>query len=178
MPNHLAIARQFAISDNFYVDADVSADGHRWLVNTYPNEWCETSTSASYGGNRNFREDSKSPGVFAMNGAAGAIYPEDYNEAGSMWDHLERHNVDFYNFGFSIMFEPALYKAEYKYTGIRQYINYPIPQPLFERTSKTYPTYNMAIPDQFRIDQFTKEFDEKWIMARHYARIYYCNYPK
>jgi len=163
MPNHLALANQFAISDNFYVDADVSADGHRWLVNTYPNEWCETATAASYGGNRNFRENSKAPGVFAMNGAAGAIYPEDYNEAGSMWDHLERHNIDFYNFGFSIMFEPALYKSEYKYSGIHQYINYPMPQPLYERTSKMYPTYNMAIPDQFRMDQFTKEFDQKWI---------------
>jgi len=163
MPNHLAIINDFAMADNFYVDADVSADGHRWLVNTYPNEWVETATAASYGGNRSFRLDSKAPGVFAMNGAAGAIYPEDYNEAGSMWDHLERHNVGFYNFGFSIMFEPALYKAEYKYTGIRQYINYPMPQPLFKRTSKMYPTYNMAIPDQFRIDQFIKEFDEKWV---------------
>ncbi|MCK4993334.1 MAG: hypothetical protein KAS29_22710, partial [Bacteroidales bacterium] len=127
-----------------------------------PNEWCETSTAASYGGNRNFKIDSKAPGVFAMNGAAGAIYPEDYNEAGSMWDHLERHKVDFYNFGFSIMFEPALYKAEYKYSGIQQYINYPMPQPLFDRTSRMYPTYNMAIPDQFRIDQFIKEFESKW----------------
>jgi len=163
MPNHLALATQFAFSDNFYVDSDVSADGHRWLVNTYPNEWCETSTAASYGGNRNFREDSKAPGVFGFTGAAGAIYPEDYNEAGSMWDHLERNKVSFYNFGFSIMFEPAIYTSEYKYSGILQYVNYPIPQPLFERTSKMYPTYNMAIPDQFRIDQFIKEFDKKWI---------------
>jgi DNA-binding beta-propeller fold protein YncE len=165
MPNHLSIAGNFAISDNFYVDSDVSADGHRWLVNTYPNEWCETSTAASYGGNRDYRENSKAPGVYAMNGAAGAIYPEDYNESGSMWDHLERNKVDFYNFGFSIMFEPALYKAEFKYTGIRQYINYPMPQPLFGRTSKTYPTYNTAIPDQFRIDQFIKEFNSKWVNA-------------
>jgi DNA-binding beta-propeller fold protein YncE len=166
MPNHLALARQFGISDNFYVDSDVSADGHRWLVNTYPNEWCETCTAASYGGNRSFKEDSKAPGVFAMNGAAGAIYPEDYNEAGSMWDHLERHHVDYYNFGFSIMFEPALYKAAYKYSGIRQFINYPMPQPLFERTSKIYPTYNMAIPDQFRIDQFIREYDDRWINSQ------------
>ncbi len=179
MPNHLALARQFAISDNFYVDSDVSADGHRWLVNTYPNEWCETSTAASYGGNRNFRPDSKAPGVFAMNGAAGAIYPEDYNEAGSMWDHLERHQIDFYNFGFSVMFEPALYKQEYKYTGIQQYVNYPMPQPLFERSSKTYPTYNLAIPDQFRIDQFIKEFDLKWINGQDSnAGIYYCHHSK
>lgn len=166
MPNHLELARQFGLSDNFYVDSDVSADGHRWLTNTYPNEWCETATAASYGGNRSFKKDSKSPGIFAMNGAAGAIYPEDYNEAGSMWDHLDRHNVDFYNFGFSIMFEPALYKSEYKYTGIKQFVNYPMPKPLFERTSKMYPTYNTAIPDQFRIDQFIKEFDKKWITGK------------
>jgi hypothetical protein len=166
MPNHLAIARQFSLSDNFYVDADVSADGHRWLTNTYPNEWCETATAASYGGNRSFKEDSKAPGVFAMNGAAGAIYPEDYNEAGSMWDHLARQNVEFYNFGFSIMFEPALYKSEFKYTGIQQFVNFPMPEPLFERTSKMYPTYNTAIPDQFRIDQFIKEFDQKWINGK------------
>ena len=95
MPNHLKLAGEFAFSDNFYVDADHSADGHRWLVNTYPNEWVETTTSASYGGNRKFREDSNAPGVYAMNGSAGAIYPEDYNEAGSMWDHFERHGVDF-----------------------------------------------------------------------------------
>ncbi|NOX45997.1 MAG: bifunctional YncE family protein/alkaline phosphatase family protein [Chlorobi bacterium] len=166
MPNHLELARQFTISDNFYVDSDVSADGHRWLVNTYPNEWVETATPASYGGNRNFKYDSKAPGVYAMNGAAGAIYPEDYNEAGSMWDHLERHKVGFYNFGFSVMFEPAIYKAEYKYTGIHQYINYPMPQPLYDRTSRIYPTYNTAIPDQFRIDQFKREFNNKWLSGK------------
>jgi hypothetical protein len=163
MPNHLKMAKEFAFSDNFYVDADHSADGHRWLVNTYPNEWVETTTSASYGGNRRFREDSKAPGVWAMNGSAGAIYPEDYNEAGSMWDHLERHGIEFFNFGFSVMFEPASYDPAYKYEGIRLIANYPIPQPLMHRSSRTYPTYNMAIPDQFRIDQFIKEFESKWI---------------
>ncbi len=166
MVNHLKLAGEFAISDNFYVDADVSADGHRWLVNTYPNEWTETCTAASYGGNREFKFDSKAPGIYAMNGAAGAIYPEDYNEAGSMWDHLERNKINFYNFGFSIMFEPGIYEEKYKYEGIRHYINYPLPQPIWDRTSKQYPTYNTAIPDQFRIDQFQKEFTEKWLNGR------------
>lgn len=163
MVNHLKLASEFAISDNFYVDSDVSADGHRWLVNTYPNEWTETCTAASYGGNRRFRFNSKAPGVYAMNGAAGAIYPEDYNEAGSMWDHLERNDIDFFNFGFSIMFEPGIYEASFKHEGIRHYINYPLPQPIWDRTSKMYPTYNMAIPDQFRIDQFIREFESRWM---------------
>ena len=80
-----------------------------------------------------------------------------------MWDHLERNNIDFYNFGFSIMFEPAVYDEKFKNEGIRHFINFPLPQPIWERTSKNYATYNMAIPDQFRIDQFQKEFREKWM---------------
>src|SRR5665648_346270 len=163
MPNHLKLATEFAMSDNFYVDSDVSADGHRWLVNTYPNEWVESSVPASYGGNRSYNPKSKAPGSLGMNGSAGAIYPEDYNEAGSMWDHLERNKIDFYNFGFGTMFEPAFYDESYKYTGIKHYVNFPVPLPMFSRTSKTYATYNLAIPDQFRISQFIKEFDEKWI---------------
>ena len=163
MPNHLKLATEFAISDNFYVDADVSADGHRWLVNTYPNEWVESTAPASYGGNREYNAKSKAPGSLAMTGSAGAIYPEDYNEAGSMWDHLERNHVEFYNFGFGVMFEPSFYDDSFKYTGVKHYVNFPIPLPMFSRTSKTYPTYNMAIPDQFRVHQFIKEFDEKWM---------------
>jgi len=163
MANHLKLASQFAIGDNFYVDSDVSADGHRWLVNTYPNEWVETCTTSSYGGNREYKPASKAPGSLAMNGSAGAIYPEDYNESGSIWDHLDRNKIDFYNFGFSVMFEPAFYNDSYKFTGIKQFANFPAPSPLFGRTSKKYATFNMAIPDQFRISQFIKEFDEKWI---------------
>ncbi|MFM8373551.1 MAG: hypothetical protein ACKOCO_14305, partial [Bacteroidota bacterium] len=96
MPNHLALARRFGISDNFYVDSDHSADGHRWLANTYPNEWLETEVSSGYGGHR---YGDKAKGRFAWTGGAGAIFPEDYNEAGSLWDHLERNKISFYNFG-------------------------------------------------------------------------------
>jgi YVTN family beta-propeller protein len=163
MANHLKLAEQFSIGDNFYVDSDVSADGHRWLVNTYPNEWVETCVPASYGGNRDYKPASKAPGSLGMNGSAGAIYPEDYNESGSMWDHLERNKVDFFNFGFSVMFEPAFYDESYKYTGIKQFANFPVPAPLFTRSSRKYATYNMSIPDQFRVSQFIKEFDEKWM---------------
>ena len=163
MPNHLNLAKQFAVSDNFYVDSDVSADGHRWLADTYPNEWVETTVPASYGGNRYYKASSKAPGSLAMNGSAGAIYPEDYNEAGSMWEHLERNRIEFFNFGFGVMFDPSFYDPSFKYTGIRHYVNYPVPLPIFSRTSKTYPTFNMAIPDQFRVHQFIREFDEKWM---------------
>lgn len=163
MPNHIALAKRFAIGDNFHCDSDVSADGHRWLVSTYPNEWCETATAASYGGKRGLRDSSTAPGNLAIYGSAGSIYPEDYNEAGSLWDHLQRYNKDFYNFGFGVEMAGAYSDSTMKYIGELYTINYPLPEPLFDKTSKTFPTYNMAIPDQFRADLFMKEFNEKWM---------------
>jgi YVTN family beta-propeller protein len=162
MPNHHAIARQFAISDNFYCDSDVSADGHRWLVNTYPNEWAETGTTAAYGGIRSMRDTSQAPGNLSFYGSAGSIYPEDYNEAGSLWDHLERNKKDFYNFGFGVEMAAAYSDSTMKYIGELYTVNYPLPAPLYDKSSKQFPTYNMSIPDQFRADVFMKEFNEKW----------------
>ncbi len=162
MPNHIALARRFAMSDNFYCDSDVSADGHRWLVNTYPNEWVETGTAAAYGGKRNMRDSSNAPGNLSFYGSAGSIYPEDYNEGGSMWEHLERCQKDFFNFGFGVEMAGAYSDSTMKYIGEKYTINYPLPAPLYDRTSRVFPTYNTSIPDQFRADLFMKEFKEKW----------------
>ncbi len=162
MPNHTSLARRFAISDNFFCDSDVSADGHRWLVNTYPNEWCETETAASYGGKLGQKDTSTAPGNLGIYGSAGSIYPEDYNEAGSMWEHLERNGVDFFNFGFGVEMAGAYSDSTMKYIGELYTVNYPLPEPLFDKSSTVFPTYNMAIPDQFRADLFMREFNQKW----------------
>lgn len=166
MPNHLALAQRYAFSDNFYVDSDVSADGHRWLACTYPNEWVETSVTASYGGNQNNIYGSNAPGVLAFVGASGAIYPEDYNEAGSMWDHLDRRGKKFWNFGFGTMFSPHLSDDLAYPKGYAYAINYPVTQALYKQTSREYPTYNTAIPDQYRIDRFITEFERRWITGK------------
>lgn len=163
MVNHHALAHRFSISDNFYVDSDHSADGHRWLVNTYPNEWVETSVTAAYGGKRGMRRNSQAPGNLALVGSTGAIYPADYNEAGSIWDHFERNDVSFFNFGFGTELAGNLSDSTMKYTGVRYLVNYPLPGPLYDRSSRKYATYNMAIPDQFRADMFIEEFNEKWM---------------
>ncbi|MEO5600920.1 MAG: hypothetical protein ABIR06_08340 [Cyclobacteriaceae bacterium] len=167
MPNHLALAEQFTISDNFYVDADVSADGHVWLTNTYPSQWMETHHPAAYGGKRKFKEESRAPGKFGFTGAAGAIFPEGYNQHGSMWDHLYRNKIEFQNFGFGVEFDAGNYSdSTMKYGGVRYLVNYPMPGPLYDRTSRLFPTYNMAIPDQFRADVFIKEITEKYITPK------------
>lgn len=163
MPNHLALAKQFAVSDNFYCDSDVSADGHRWLVGVYPNEWVETNVASSYGGGRRMKLNSSAPGELAFTGASGVPIPEDYTEAGTIWDHFARNKVEFYNFGLSFDFPPNIEKKKFKYTGLRFVINYPMSAPLFKRTSKLFATFNTSIPDQFRVKMFIKEFKERWL---------------
>lgn len=157
MPNHIALAKRFAISDNFYCDSDHSADGHRWLVGTYPNEFVEAKLGSGGDG------QSEGPGNLYHTGASGAIYPEDYNEAGSIWDHFARHGLDFFNFGLGFEFWPAHELQEFKHTGIRVDINYPMPAPLFENTSRRFATYNTNVPDQFRMDMFEEELNSKWL---------------
>lgn len=159
MPNHAALARQFAISDNFYVNSDVSADGHRWLVGVYTNHWVETMTSAGYGGGASFKR-SKAPGRLAFFGANSSLTPEDYLEHGSMWEHYERHKIRFRNYGEGFELAGISEDADTKPTGARLSLNIPMPYALFKNTSRTYPGYNMNIPDQYRADQFLKEFRE------------------
>ncbi len=162
MPNHQGLARLFTLSDNFYCDSDHSNDGHRWLVGTFPNAWVETSAKVA---ERRGDMRSSAPGRRLMTGSSGAVYPEDYNEAGSIWEHCYRHGVEFFNFGLGFEFANAD-EGRYPDTGIRLAVNYPLPAPLFERTSRSFPTYNTNVPDQLRVNHFEAELAERWASGR------------
>ena len=49
-PNHHAIAREFVLLDNFYVNGEVSADGHNWTMGAYATDYLEKNWPTSYGG--------------------------------------------------------------------------------------------------------------------------------
>jgi YVTN family beta-propeller protein len=165
-PNHHALARRFAFADNFYLDADVSADGHRWLVGVYPNAWVETSMAASYGGHRDFRASQQAPGRLTFAGSAAALAPEDYLEAGSVWEHLHRARIPFRNYGEGFELAGIEEEADYEPTGARLPVNFPLPQPLFEATARDFPTFNMNISDQYRWQQFERDFRSRFSSGR------------
>lgn len=161
-PNHQALADQFAISDNFYCDSDQSNTGHRWVVGVYPNEWVEVNARSRI----EERIFSRAPGRRYVAGSSAAIFPEDYNEAGALWEHLERNKIPFFNFGFGTEMPAAFEEQVHKYTGIHMNVSFPLPKPLFEHTSRKFATFNMAIPDQFRVDMFEEELREKWLSGK------------
>jgi YVTN family beta-propeller protein len=161
-PNHQALADRFTLFNNFYCDSDQSNTGHRWVVGVYPNEWVEVNARSRI----EARLFSTAPGRRYVAGTAATVLPEDYNEAGALWEHLTRHGVSFYNFGFGTEMPASLEQQMFKETGIRMTVSFPLPKPLFDRTSRLYPTFNMAIPDQYRVDVFEQELRERWESGR------------
>jgi len=155
-PNHHALARQFAFSDNFYVDGDVSMDGHHWLVGNYPNELLESAWPANYGKKFHFIADPDAPG--RVGGVSYNPWPESFLEAGSLWEHLARHKVSFRNYGEGVSMAGSVEGPGMMPTGVREAVNIPLPQVLFENTSRAYATFNMFISDQYRFQQFQNEF--------------------
>ena len=48
-PNQHAIAKEFVLLDNFYVNGEVSADGHNWTMGAYATDYLEKNWPTSYG---------------------------------------------------------------------------------------------------------------------------------
>ena len=53
-PNHYKLAREFVLFDNFYVNADVSADGHNWATAGIAPDYTQKLWPSSYAKRRNF----------------------------------------------------------------------------------------------------------------------------
>ncbi len=163
-PNHHALARRFAFSDNFYVDSDVSADGHHWLVGNYPNELIESAWPASYGKQLDFRPDPEAPGRLVPSGSSPR--PESYLEAGSLWEHLARQQVTFRNYGEGFDLPGSEEGVALQPTGVREVTNVPMPAALFQNTSRAYPEFNTSISDQYRVGQFEHEFRVRYMSGK------------
>jgi YVTN family beta-propeller protein len=49
-PNQHQLTKDFVLLDNFYVDGEVSADGHNWSLGAYATDYLEKNWVTSYGG--------------------------------------------------------------------------------------------------------------------------------
>lgn len=164
-PNHHAIARQWAFSDNFYADSEGSMDGHHWLTGSYPNAWMETSAATALGDRKDFRLGA-APGRLQFAGTSASVQPEDESAGGTLWDHLARHGVSFLNFGEGFELAGVAQGRGLEPTGGRFFTNMPMPEALYSRTSREYPGFNIHISDQFRVSQFIHEIDERFLKTK------------
>ena len=160
-PNLHALAQRFAMSDNFYVDSDVSADGHRWAVGINPTPFFNTAWTSNYGGRRKEDPLAAQPGRRALFGGADGPMPEDEPQFGSLWEHVAyggngAHGILNYGEGLEIEGNDEMDGAAPE--GQRLFLNAPLPNPVFESTDRRFPTFNLGIPDQFRASEFERDF--------------------
>ena len=85
-PNLHALAKEFILLDNFYVDGEVSADGHNWTFGAYANDYLEKNWITSYGGRG---------GGYDAEGTR----PIANNKNGFIWDFAKRAGVSYRTYG-------------------------------------------------------------------------------
>ncbi|MDR3737463.1 MAG: bifunctional YncE family protein/alkaline phosphatase family protein [Terracidiphilus sp.] len=156
-PNLHALAARFAMSDNFYVDSDVSADGHRWVVGINPTPFFNTAWSSNYGGRRHDFAGASQPGRRALFGGADAPMPEDEPQFGSIWEHIAASGKGVLNYGEGLELEGNAEVPGSQPEGQRLFLNSPLPRPVFEATDRHFPTFNLGIPDQYRFVEFKRD---------------------
>lgn len=157
-PNLHALAQQFAISDNYDVDSDVSADGHRWVLGIDPTMFFNSAWTSGYGGHRSGSAMAAQPGRRAMFGGADAPMPEDLPQFGSLWEHIADSGKGVLNYGESLEIEGSDELDGSAPEGQRLFLNAPLPEPVFEHNDRRYPTFNLGIPDQYRVREFERDF--------------------
>jgi YVTN family beta-propeller protein len=85
-PNQHALVNEFVLLDNFYCDAEVSADGHNWSMGGYANDYLEKTWPTSYGG-RGGDYDGEGNRAIAN------------NKDGFIWDYCYRAKVSYRTYG-------------------------------------------------------------------------------
>lgn len=85
-PNQHKIAREYVLLDNFYVDAEVSADGHNWSMGALANDYLEKTWPTGYG-----RRGGVTEGMGRRNIAN--------NKGGFIWDYCQRKGVSYRTYG-------------------------------------------------------------------------------
>jgi YVTN family beta-propeller protein len=130
-PNLHKLADQFVLLDNFYTDAEISAQGHNWATGAKANDYVEKNWPANY-------SDRNRP--YDFEGDNSAAYPQ----AGFLWDDAKRSGVsfrdygEFYQFGKSVPADPSIgNNYDPNFTG-----------------------WDMNTSDLTRFDQWNKEFQQ------------------
>jgi len=146
-PNHHALAERFGIFDRFFVNAEVSPDGHNWSMAAYVTDYSEKTIPSNYS-NRGRGYD--------YEGFNRGVMPEDdvaEPSSGYLWNLADRAGISYRNYG-EFVDEPD------DPTGLKPPAYTATKPALAAHTNTTYPGFAMQVPDQLRADIWLKEFQE------------------
>jgi len=136
-PNHHALAREFVLLDNFYVESEVSADGHEWTMGAYAADFVERIWPLGYRGDK--RVPYPAEGKFAIARPAG----------GYLWDGAAKAGLTYRSYG-----EFIKNGATPRDPGTTQV------EALKDHFDPMFRGFDMTYPDQKRADRFLEELAE------------------
>ena len=146
-PNHHALAERFGIFDRFFVNAEVSADGHNWSTAAYVTDYAQKTIPSNYG------SQGRSYDYEGFN--RGTLPDDDVAEpsSGYLWNLADRAGITYRNYGEFVdePDDPTGMKAP-AYTATKAN--------LAVHTNSAYPGFAMQVPDQVRASVWLKEFQE------------------
>ena len=151
-PNHHALAERFGLFDRFFVNAEVSPDGHNWSMAAYATDYLEKTVPSNYSdrGRTYDYEGTNRNRVPSEQGADDAAEPAN----GYLWDLVQRKGLTLRNYGEFVVpdrVEPnAAMPAGYR--GNKPF--------LAANTNREFPSYDLNIPDQRRADVWLEEFHD------------------
>jgi hypothetical protein len=135
-PNHHKLAREFTLFDNFYVNSEVSADGHNWSMAGYATDYIEKTWPTQYG---------KRGGEYDFEGGQAAGAPT----SGYIWTIAAKNNVSFRSYGEFITADEIVGKP-----GI------PREKELEGHFAPYYRGWDLEYSDVDRFREWNKEFSE------------------
>ncbi len=160
-PNHHALATRFGIFDRFFVNAEVSADGHNWSMAAYATDYTQKTFPTHYdGGARSYDYEGEN---------RGAIPEDDVAEpaSGYLWDLAGRAGITFANFGLFSVAETGPDSVK-RYRGTKAF--------LAAHTDPNYPSYDLSIPDQRRLEVWLAAFG-RWEAAGEMPALQILHLP-
>jgi len=137
-PNHRALAERFGLFDRFFVNAEVSSQGHVWSTAAYVTDYGEKTVPSAYAGKR---ED------------PGEVEHHEVEEpaGGYLWHLAKEKGIAFRNFGEATLPDKGA-------DGTVRYV--PMVASLRPYTDPDYPGFDTGIPDQRRADVWLARFRE------------------
>jgi YVTN family beta-propeller protein len=135
-PNLHQIVRQFVLLDNFYADAEVSADGHEWSMGAYATDFVEKMWPMNYG--HNFSKKFPYP--------AEGYFPIAYPAGGYLWDRAREAGVSYRSYGeFVDVFARSNAPTRARVKALQGHID------------EWYRPWDLAYPDVKRAERFLAE---------------------
>ncbi|AHG93065.1 phosphoesterase (plasmid) [Gemmatirosa kalamazoonensis] len=147
-PNHHALAERFGIYDRFFVNAEVSPDGHNWSMAAYATDYLEKTVPSNYSGRGR---------TYDYEGTNRNRVPDDdaaEPASGYLWNLAEKKGIAFRNYGEFVVPDDAD-RAGPMPSGYKG--NKPF---LARHTHATFPGFDLTIPDQRRADLWIAELQE------------------